>query len=662
MRMIAYKKMILVLLVLHLQHMLQAQLQLPDIFGDSMVLQRQMPIRIWGKASPGQSIRVGLHDQEKTARADAGGEWSLALDPEEAGGPYTLIVTADREIRLRGILIGDIWLCSGQSNMEFPVRGWSAVVNADEELANAHHPAIRLFTVQKKVGALPEYNTGGSWQSSSAESVAPFSAIGYFFGLALQQDLNVPIGLINATWGGTQIEAWISRNGLEQDAYYRSLVKAAPARTMEGLLQTRKQKQHQSLGRLQKQLTDVTDSVLWKNADYADKKWMTMVLPGFWEKEPALRRLDGIVWFRKRLWVRPEDAGKEARIRIGKIDDNDITYFNGTQVGATRGWDVDRMYTIPPTLLKAGENVIAVRVEDGGNGGGIYGDSSELYLTAGNSRYTLAGSWSYRIQQVMYSNNAIGPNDYPSLLYNGMIHPAERLSVKGVIWYQGEQNASRAYEYRKALPVLIQDWRRKFGQPQLPFYFVQLTSFNAANGNSKLGSTWAEMRESQAAALSLSNTGMVVSIDLGDAHDIHPRRKKEVAQRLAALALQQTYGRKVEAGGPRYLSMSPASNSIRLHFSSDNGLAIRPAASSLQGFEIAGVDQLFYPATAVIDGNSILVSAAEVRKPVAVRYAWADDAGNANLIDRNGWPAAPFRTDRWPAITQKEKYNPFQNW
>lgn len=662
MRKIAYKNLILVVVALLLQSMLHAQLQLPGIFGDSMVLQRQLPIRIWGKASPGQSIRVALHDQQKTGRADAAGEWSMTLDPEEAGGPYILTVAADREIRMHGILVGDIWVCSGQSNMEFPVRGWSAVINADKELVNAQHSAIRLFTVQKQVGALPEYNAGGSWQSSNAASVAPFSAVGYFFGLALQQELNVPIGLINATWGGTQIEAWISRSGLEQDAYYRSLVKAAPSRTMEGLLQARQQKQRQSLGQLQKQLKDVADSALWKNADYADQRWRTMTLPGLWEKEPALQRLDGVVWFRKKLWIRPEDAGKDARIYLGKIDDNDITYFNGVQLGATRGWDVDRAYTIPATMVRAGENVIAVRVEDGGNGGGIYGDSSGLYLAAGHSRYTLAGSWSYHIQQVMYSNNAIGPNDYPSLLYNGMIHPVERLSVKGVIWYQGEQNASRAYEYRKAMPLLIQDWRRKFGQPQLPFYFVQLTSFNAANGNSNQGSTWAEMRESQVTALSLSHTGMVVSIDLGDANDIHPRRKKEVAQRLAALALQQTYGRKVEAGGPRYLSMSAASNSIRLHFFSDNGLAIRQTASSLQGFEIAGSDQHFYPATAVIEGNSILVSAAEVKKPVAVRYAWADDAGNANLIDKNGWPAAPFRTDRWPAITQKEKYNPLQNW
>jgi sialate O-acetylesterase len=341
------------------------------------------------------------------------------------------------------------------------------------------------------------------------------------------------------------------------------------------------------------------------------------------------------------------------------IDDNDVTYVNGTQVGGINGYNVPRVYNIPAGLLKKGKNVIAVRVEDTGGGGGIYGDSTDCSLTIESKTLPLKGQWKYRMELVRLGNG-VGPNDYPSVLYNGMVSPFIKLPVKGVIWYQGENNAGRAAEYRKAMPLLINDWRRQWQQPNMPFYFVQLTSYNAGNGNSNKGSNWAELREAQAMAATLPNAGMAVTYDIGDAADIHPRNKQDVGKRLAALALHKTYGINKIASGPVYKSMQVQGNRVVLQFTNTaNGLTAKSApGSELMGFEIAGDDQRFYAAKATVAGNTVVVSAPEVTKPVAVRYAWADDAGKANLFNRPGYPAAPFRTDNWKMSTEGKKYAP----
>lgn len=636
-----------------------AQPKLPNIFGDSMVLQREAPLRIWGTASAGESITVSLHNQKKSTRAANNGTWQIVLLPEKAGGPYDLTVAGKSTLVLCGVLLGDVWFCSGQSNMEMPMKGWGTVFNAEEEISKANYPTIRLYTIPKKVAATPlSVADEANWQTCNPASVTPFSAVGYYFGRRLQEELHVPIGLINSTWGGTQIESWISYAALLQDAHYKPTMQQATAVSLEELVAARKKKEEIYLKELQRDMPDVGDSAQWKSADYDHSTWSAMPLPGAWEGQERLSRLDGVVWFRKTIEVRAEDAGKPATLHAGKIDDNDQTYFNGTALGATRGWDVNRVYPIPAGTLKAGKNVVAIRVEDTGGGGGIWGDSMELYLAVNGHKYSLAGEWPYRIQELLFSSNGIGPNDYPALLYNGMVHPFAGLSVKGTIWYQGEANAGRAFEYRYALPLLIKDWRRFFQNPTMPFYLVQLSSWNANNGNSNKGSSWAELRESQTATLRVPNTGMAVTTDIGDANDIHPRNKKDVGERLAAIALQQTYRKPVLASGPVFKSFVVEGSKVRISFSfTGKGLALR-TGNTAAGFEVAGADKKFYPATVIIAGNQLVLHAEEVAKPVAVRYAWADDAGAANLINKEGWPARPFRTDNWPGITINDTYSP----
>jgi sialate O-acetylesterase len=637
-----------------------AQLRLPKIFGDSMVLQRNAPLKIWGWASPGETIRVRFHNQQKIAQAAANGSWQTVLAPEPAGGPYFLQVQEKTTITLHGILMGDIWVCSGQSNMEMPLNGWGQVLNFEQEIATANYPAIRLFTVEKDVQGQPAPDLkGGSWQTCNPQSIPPFSAVGYFFGRALHQQLHIPIGLINTTWGGTDIESWISRTGFEKEPYYNWLTQSAPEKSTEELTAIKDKQLQDYLVAMQLNDIDTATIAQWPETDLDDSKWREMKVPGLWESQQPGPKFDGVIWLRKEIVIDEADAGKPAVLKLAMIDDNDVTYVNGVQVGEVNGYNVPRVYNINNGVLKKGKNVIAVRVEDTGGGGGIYGEPTDCSLTVEGKPVSLAGQWKYRIESVRM-NNGVGPNDYPSVLYNGMIHPIEKLAIKGAIWYQGENNAGRAFEYRKAMPLLINDWRRQWQQPAMPFYFVQLASFNAGNGNSNQGSNWAELREAQSIATSLPNTGMAVTIDVGDAADIHPRNKQDVGKRLAALALQKTYGINKVASGPVYKSMQVKGNSIVIQFiNTGKGLTAKPAsANELAGFEIAGADQHFYTAKATIVGSTVIVSTPDVAKPVAVRYAWTDDAGKANLFNKEGFPTAPFRTDNWKGRTEGNKYAP----
>jgi sialate O-acetylesterase len=339
------------------------------------------------------------------------------------------------------------------------------------------------------------------------------------------------------------------------------------------------------------------------------------------------------------------------------IDDNDITYVNGTKVGSTSGHNIPRSYAIPAGTLKAGENSIAVRVEDTGGGGGIYGEGQDLSLTIGNNKMTLAGMWRYKIEKITGAAASVGPNSYPTLLFNAMLNPLIPCAMRGVIWYQGESNAGRAWQYAKAFPLMINDWRNRWNEGDFPFYFVQLATFNAGNGDSKKGSTWAELRESQTRTLALPNTGMIVTTDIGNPSDIHPKNKQDVGKRLAAIALHNVYGESNEYSGPMYASMTTEGNKVRISFThTGGGLMVKDKYGYLKGFEIAGPDRIFHYARAAIDGNTVVVYADDVTSPVAVRYGWSDDAGEDNLFNREGFPAAPFRTDDWPGITGKAKY------
>jgi sialate O-acetylesterase len=344
-------------------------------------------------------------------------------------------------------------------------------------------------------------------------------------------------------------------------------------------------------------------------------------------------------------------------LELGPVDDADDTFINGVKVGATNDYSAKRSYRIPAGVLRDGRNVVAVRVEDTGGGGGIYGEPTDLRISVGPKNTSLAGSWSYQVESLLKVNSDISPNDMPTLLFNAMINPLIPYTIRGALWYQGESNAGRAMQYRKAFPLMINDWRKRWGQGDFPFYFVQLATFNAANGNSNNGSTWAELREAQAMTLSLPNTGMAVTTDIGDPKDIHPRNKQDVGKRLAVVALRDTFKKNIVAGGPRYADMKKEGSEIVLSFTNTGaGMVARDKYGYVKGFEIAGADRKFYYAQARIDGDRVVVFHPAVKDPQAVRYGWADDATDCNLFNEEGFPAAPFRTDNWPGVTEGREF------
>jgi sialate O-acetylesterase len=650
------KKIILSSIAFLLCYSLYANVKLPKIFSDNMVLQRNKTIPVWGWANPREKITVQFDRQIKKTTADKNGKWMVKLDNESAGGPYQLIVKGKNTLIINDVLVGEVWICSGQSNMEMPIEGWGKINNYKEEIANANYPVIRHFKVPNKVSSIPlEDISGGSWQICSPATAGDFSAVAYFFGRELYNKLKVPIGLLNTSWGGTIVETWTSRKAFENSDEFKSMIAGMPSLNLDSLARVKTEETQKRITALQGSLK-ITNPDTWKDINIDDSKWPQMQIPNLWETQ-QIGDMDGIVWFRKTINITAANAGKPATLFLSMIDDNDITYVNGVKVGSTIGYNVKREYTIPAGILKEGKNVIAVRVEDTGGGGGIYGDSADVKLTLGNEVMPLSGKWNFSVEKIAGGSESVGPNSYPTLLYNAMINPLIPFAMEGVIWYQGEANAGRAYQYRKAFPLMINDWRSRWGEGDFPFYFVQLASFNAANGNSANGSSWAELRESQTQTLSLPNTGMAVTIDIGDSTNIHPKDKQDVGKRLAAIALHNVYVENNVYSGPMYQSMKVDGNKIRISFTHlGSGLMVKDKYGYIKGFEIAGADKKFHYAKAFIDGSDVVVYIDEVIEPVAVRYAWADDAGEANLFNEEGFPASSFRTDNWKGITEETKY------
>ena len=406
------------------------------------------------------------------------------------------------------------------------------------------------------------------------------------------------------------------------------------------------------------QKMETSSSVIqtWKYSSFDDSYWPKINVPGVWEQQ-ALGNFDGVVWYRKSIILNEEFASKEALLELAMINDSDDTYVNGIKVGGmSLQYKEKRKYIIPEGILKKGENLIAVRVTDIGGNGGIYGDSSEVKISVPSGSVSLAGEWSFQVESILKSSG-VSPNAYPSLLFNTMIYPLLQCKIKGVIWYQGESNVERAYQYRKTFPLLINDWREHWNQGAFPFYFVQLASYGANDGNSATGSTWAELREAQMMTLSTPNTGIAVTTDIGDTHDIHPRNKKDVGKRLAAIALHDSNNNIIISGGPIYQSMRIESSRVIISFNNTgSGLTVKDRYGYLKGFEIAGADKKFHYAKAIIDGNNVIVFHDDIANPVAVRFGWADDAKDCNLYNSDGFPAGPFRTDNWKGITENAKY------
>ncbi len=632
-----------------------ANVTLPKIFGDNMVLQRNKPIPVWGWADANEKITVRFDHQIKSVTADKEGNWKVSLDKETAGGPYQLVVKGNNTVTFKNVLVGEVWICSGQSNMEMPIEGWGKVNNYEEEIAAASYPQVRHVKIPNTVNTKPQKDVPqGEWKICSPATAGDFTAAGYFFARELYNQLKIPIGLINTSWGGTHVETWTSREAFEGSGEFKAMIAQMPLLDLDSLAKVRREALMKKIEELQGSLPSLSEAEDWKNTDLDDNKWPQMQLPSLWE-EGQLGDLDGIVWFRKAIDVSANDAGKEATLELAMIDDNDITYVNGIKTGETNSYNTHRKYTIPAGVLKTGKNVIAVRVEDTGGGGGIYGDSTAMKLTIDNNVNSLAGNWTFKVERIYGDANSVGPNSYPTLLFNAMVNPLIPYAFEGVIWYQGEANAERAYQYRKAFPLMINDWRKHWNAGTFPFYFVQLASFNADNGNSKKGSTWAELREAQTMALSLPNTGMVVTTDIGNSTDIHPKDKQDVGKRLASLALHNVYNKNIACSGPMYKSMKVNGNSIIINFTNIGG-GLMTKNGELKGFEIAGLGGQFFPAVATIEGDHVVVHSDEIKYPAAVRFGWKDDAGEDNLFNKEGFPASPFRTDHWKGITEGEKF------
>lgn len=633
-----------------------AEVRLPAVFGSHMVLQRRKPVPVWGWAEAGEKVTVALNKQTKTTKAGKDGKWRVTLDAMEAGGPYQLLVKGKSStVTFDDVMAGEVWICSGQSNMEWPL---SAAANAKTEIPVANYPNIRQLLVKKDMSLTPKDNMEGSWSVCSPETAPHFTAVGYFFAKQLQKELNVPIGLINTSWGGTHSETWTSREAMNRNDELRLVASKLPA-TSEDVIQQGEARTQALIKAQQGNLPTVAEEQTWASATLNDSEWKTMNMPGDWEWS-GLPTLDGVVWFRQDVVIPDGSTSQKMTLYIDSVADNDSTFVNGQLIGSTKGGKA-RAYAIPDGLLKPGRNVVAIRVTDTNGSGGLMGRPEQLKIASDNLTIPLAGKWKYRVASVFASSYKPGPNTFATQLFNAMLNPLIPYAIEGVIWYQGESNAGRAYQYRKTFPLMIQDWRQHWGY-DFPFLFVQLASFNAANGDSQHGSNWAELREAQTMTLQLPNTGMAVASDIGEATDIHPKNKLDVGNRLAAEAMRVAYGKRGVNGnepsrGPQFTKMTAEGNRAIIAFGNvGSGLVTKDKYGYLRGFEVAGADKKFYYAKADIQGNTVIVHADSVATPVAVRYGWADDNGDVNLYNREGFPAIPFRTDAWKGITEAARF------
>lgn len=633
-----------------------ANVKLPYVLSSNMVLQRDAKTAIWGWADPGEKITVEFRNESVNTKATNDGHWLVKIQPGDAGGPFEMKIKGKDELRLENILVGDVWVCSGQSNMEWPL------VNANggsEEVKNANYPNIRLFQVENNASPVPVDNTAAAkWEVCNAETVPGFSAIAYYFGKKIHLETGVPIGLISSNWGGTIVETWISEQTVNNDPFMANWLKGLKNLDLDELAKS----QAVIFENYQKKLKEVQDAN-YTNAnlyvDYDDSNWMIMAQPQLWENIPEMDGFNGIVWFRKTIMVPQGFDLNKATLALARIDDTDITWINGKRVGGVYNkYNLDRKYEVPAGVLTIGNNQLTVRVEDYQGGGGIYGAANDMYLSDGQTTIDLSGDWTIRKDKTetpknpySLSNNTLMPNEFPSLLFNGMIHPLLNYAIKGAIWYQGESNADgfqQASRYENQLRLMIADWRKQWGRPNFPFYMVQLANFKPETTVPQ-NEIWAYVREAQANVASDANVGMACIIDIGEAGDIHPKNKVDVGDRLALNALKYDYGIDVIARGPIMKEVKFEGNKAIVTFDLQGSkLKVTNKYGYINGFAVAGSDKVFHYAQALlIANNQVEVKCSEVENIAAVRFLWADNPGEINLYNSTGLPAEPFRTDSW---------------
>jgi sialate O-acetylesterase len=637
-------------------------MQVASVFQDHMVLQRERPLPVWGKATPGQTVTVTLaRDITATTRTGADGRWQVSLPAQTAGGPFTLHVSGGGpDVTFHDVWVGEVWIASGQSNMEMTL---GTCLNAGDEIAAADFPGIRVLTAARvALTTRQETLAAGTWKVCEPRSAGAFTGVGYFFARELHQKLGVAVGIIDSSWGGTVAEAWTSRQGLQADPSLKHHVDKldrflSPAGALEReAVQKARAAWEASIPQ------DPGNAGVernWHQPAFRDADWPVMTLPTRWQTEG--HDFSGVFWFRREFEVPAAWAGKDLALNLGACDKRDYTYFNGEFLGSLGmedrpdAWCTPRVYTIPAKLVKAGRNVIAVRVFSNMYHGGMIGPAEEMWVgpadAAPPSRLALAGAWRYFVERDFGQVNTDAPPQLsygdgnpntPTVLFNSMIAPLVPYALRGFIWYQGESNADRAGEYRSLFPALIRDWRREWGRDDLAFHFVQLANF-WASAETPTESDWAHLREAQRFTLSVvPHTGMAVIIDIGDAADIHPKNKQDVGRRLAACALAGDYGR------PEFVGSSPlpraawaCDGTVTVKFDhAASGLEVR--GGKLQGFALAGADRIFFWADGAIQRtDTVVLSSREVPAPKWVRYAWANNPV-CNLYGGTGLPASPF--------------------
>jgi sialate O-acetylesterase len=621
-----------------------AQLELPVLFGDGMVIQRGAEVPVWGWADPGITVEVMFRDQSYRDIAREDGSWRINLPSMHAGGPFELMIVAnDKVTRISDILIGDVWVASGQSNMEWAVI---EAMNAEQEISSAHDTSIRHFKVPRSWSWEPEDRlAGGSWDVASPETVGDFTAVGYFFAREIRKHVDVPIGILNTSWGGSRLEPWMSAASLGMDADTVGSIRSGVERWKESIREDLKER----LGEFPEVDQGLVEGEpLWADSGLDDSDWDTLETPGVWESG-GYAGMDGIGWYRKTFELSEEEAAAGALLGVAMIDDSDITWVNGVRVGGKEmAWNEVREYEVPAEVLKAGEKVVAIRVEDTGGDGGVHGDSSLAFVQSNGRRLSLAGPWLFRVGAIRVNLDGF-MNQVPTLLYNKMIFPLLDFPITGALWYQGESNArdTDALKYRTLFKDMISGWRDEWGVGDFPFLYVQLANYMAAY-DIPTESSWAVLRESQGEVLSLPNTAQAVIIDIGEADDIHPKNKQDVGYRLAQAALKLEYGKNVVHSGPVLSSFELTKGRAVLGFDHvAEGLELRGLEPGVHGFAIAGADSNFVWANVQLEGDVLIVWSDKVTDPIAVRYAWADNPIGANLYNSEGLPASPFRTDDW---------------
>ncbi|WP_115553594.1 sialate O-acetylesterase [Xanthomonas arboricola] len=616
-----------------------AQPTLPLLFADGAVLQRDQPMPVWGWASPNAAITVSFDGKRATAKADAKGTWKVSLPAHKAGGPYVLSVQGDGgQLQVRDVLVGDVWLASGQSNMEWPLAQAS---DGPQAVAAANDPQLRHFKVPKSWSVQPEARlTGGEWKAATPATAGEFTAVGYFFAKELRASTGVPIGIVNSTWGGSAIEAWMDAASLGLNAEQnQGAIEAIKQRDAAAQAATGKR-----IARWPKVDGDMPQ---WRDAEFNDSDWDSIPTTQQWESS-GYDGMDGIAWYRTTVTLSAAEAKAGITLGVGQVDDSDITYVNGHQVGTTeKQWNLPRVYSVPAAALHAGVNHIAVRVEDLSGGGGMHGPDEQRFVQTNDGAKRALSGWKFRPAQVRVSL-VDNKNQLPTLLYNQMIHPLQPFPVKGVIWYQGETNATDngAVAYREQFAAMIQQWRAERGAKALPFLWVQLANFKAGGDKGEL-SPWALLRESQSKTLALPATGQAVIIDIGNPTDIHPTNKRDVGHRLALAARHVAYGETLVYSAPVFKRATFEGGKAVLTFDLQGSALQVRGGGAVQGLRVAGADKQFHPATARIDGDQVSVRSDAVPAPVALRYGWSENPDDANLINRDALPVSPFRTDTW---------------